>query len=85
MKLWEDKALKSETEKEFVQAKSLVNSKAIRYFSLVKASEKAPAEEADANAEKLSKAFAEAVSAVKTRDEKQAAYLAAHPEDATAA
>lgn len=103
MKLWEDKALKSNTEKEFVQAKSLVNTKALRYLTLVKNSEKANTEaeeaekllatdtsdkakakaeklraEADAYPEKIAKAFADAVEAIRTRDEKQAAYRAAH-------
>ena len=107
MNLWEDKALKSNTEKELVQAKSLVNTKSLRYFALVKASEKAnaqaeeaekllatdtsdkakaKAEKAKAAAavypEKLEKAFAEAGEAITTRDEKQAAYDAAHEEAA---
>lgn len=78
MKLWEDKALKSNAEKEYVKAKSQVNSKAMSYFAIVKASEdpKLTEEQKAEYALKIEKSFEEAVESIKLKDEKEAAFNA---------
>jgi hypothetical protein len=75
--LWASKAALSNAEKEYVQAKTLSNTKAIRYFAIVKASEKAKTEEEKATyPEKIEKCFNEAVSAIDTLKEKETAFEA---------
>lgn len=64
MELWEDKALKSNTEKDYFKAKSQVNAKVMSYLAVVKNGEKANAKfdkltAENAPAEKLEKAKAE--------------------------
>ena len=78
MKLWEDKALKSNAEKEYVKAKSQVNSKAMRYVATVKASEdpKHTEEQKAEYALKIEKKFEEAVEAIKIKEEKEEAFNA---------
>lgn len=77
MKLWEDKAVKSNAEKEYAKAKSQVNAKAMSYFAIVKAAEKAKSdEEKAAYAEKTKVSFEQAVEAILKKDEKQAEYEA---------
>lgn len=76
-KLWEDKAARSNAEGEYSKAKSQVNAKAMRYFAMVKAQEQAATEEEkNEYAAKVEKSFAEAVEAIKTKEEKEAAYNA---------
>lgn len=70
----ERKAELSNAEKEASQAKSQFNSKAMRYFSLVNASEKADdSEKADFKV-KLEAAFNDATAALETKLEKEAAF-----------
>ena len=78
MKLWEDKATKSNAESEYFKAKSQVNAAVMKYNALVKASEKPnlKEEEKAAYPEKIAKAFETAVVAIETRDEKEAAFEA---------
>ena len=78
MKLWEDKALKSNAEKDYVKAKSQVNSKAMSYFATVKASEdpKLTEEQKAEYALKIEKKFEEAVEAIKIKEEKEEAFNA---------
>ncbi len=71
MRLWEDKALKSNSEKDYIQAKSLVNSKAMKYFALVKSAEKVKAEEKEALDARIEKSFNDAVEAIKNKEEKE--------------
>ena len=75
-KLWEEKAAKSNAEKEYAMAKSQASAKAIRYFSIVKAYNNASEEEKALYAEKKEKNFAAAVEAIKTKEEKEAQYNA---------
>ena len=76
MKLWEDKATKSNAEKEYFKAKSQVNSAVMKYNALVKASEnpKLKEEEKAAYPEKIEKAFENAVVAIETSNEKEVAF-----------
>ncbi len=78
MKLWEEKALLNNTEKEYAKAKSQVNAKAMTYFAIVKASEnpKLSDEEKAAYPEKIQKAFDNAVEAIKIKNEKEEAFNA---------
>lgn len=78
MKLWEDKALKSNAEKEYAKAKSQVNAKAMTYFAIVKASEdpKLTEEEKAAYPEKIKNAFDNAVEAIEIKNEKEEAFNA---------
>lgn len=72
MELWAEKALKSNAEKDYAQAKSLVNSKAMKYFAVVKAAEQAKTEEEKtALTEKSQTSFNDAVEAIKTKEEKE--------------
>lgn len=73
MKLWEEKAIKSDAEMEYSKAKSQVNAKAMSYFAIVKASEnpKLTGEEKAAYPEKIQKAFDGAVEAIKIKDAKE--------------
>lgn len=73
MKLWEDKAIKSNAEKEYAKAKSQVNAKAMTYFAIVKASEdpKLSEEEKATYPEKIQNAFDIAVEAIKIKNEKE--------------
>ena len=76
-KLWEDKAAKSNAEKEYAKAKSQVNAKAMSYFAIVKAKEQATGDEEKAEyAAKVEKSFSEAVEAIKLKEEKEAEYNA---------
>lgn len=69
------KAELSNAEKEASQAKSQLNSKAMRYFSLVNVAEKAENEEQKKEyTEKVDAAFNEAVAALETKIEKEAAF-----------
>ena len=79
MKLWEDKATKSNAEKEYFKAKSQVNAAIMKYNTAVKASEnpKLTEEEKAAYPEKIEKAFENAVIAIETRNEKEVAFNAA--------
>ncbi len=70
----ERKAELSNAEKEASQAKSQFNSKAMRYFSLVNAAEKADDSEKAGYAEKLEAAFNDATAALETKLEKEAAF-----------
>ncbi len=78
MKLWEEKALLNNTEKEYAKAKSQVNAKAMTYFAIVKASEnpKLSDEEKAAYPEKIKTAFDNAVEAIKIKNEKEEAFNA---------
>ena len=76
-KLWEDKAAKSNAEKEFAKAKSQVNAKAMSYLAIVKAQSEAETDEAKAEyAAKEEKSFTEAVEAIKVKEQKEAEYNA---------
>lgn len=77
-KEWEEKAAKSNAEKEFVKAKSQVNASIMKYNALVKASqnEKLTEEEKTAYSEKIRSAFDAAVGAVKVKNEKELAFNA---------
>lgn len=78
MKLWEEKALKSNAEKDYFKAKSQVNSKVMSYFAVAKAADKAETEEQKVEyKEKVEKHFNDAVEAIKIKDEKEAAFNAA--------
>lgn len=78
MKLWEDKALKSNAEKDFFKAKSQVNAKVMNYLAIKKAAGKAETEEQKTEyAAKVEKNFNDAVEAIKLKDEKEAAFNAA--------
>ncbi len=79
MKLWEDKATKSNAEKEYFKAKSQVNAAVMKYNAIVKASEnpKLKAEEKELYTAKIEKAFENAVYAIVARDEKEVAFNAA--------
>jgi hypothetical protein len=73
--LWADKAAKSNAEKDYVQAKTLSNTRALRYFAAVKAQEEAKTEDDKATyAKNVEKAFDEAVAAIETLNEKKAVY-----------
>ena len=74
--LWEEKAAKSNAEKEYAMAKSQASAKAIRYFSVAKAYNEASEEEKALCAEKKEKNFAAAVEAIKVKEEKEAQYNA---------
>lgn len=75
MNLWEDKAVKSNAEKEYFKAKSQINAKAMGYFATKKNLELAETEEDKKTySEKLEKAFADAVNAIKVKDEKEAEF-----------
>ncbi len=78
MKEWEEKAAKSNAEKEFVKAKSQVNASVMTYNALVKALEnpKLSEEEKAAYPERIEKAFAAAVEAIKVKNEKEIAFNA---------
>jgi len=73
--LWESKAVKSNAEKDLIQAKSLVNAKAMTYFAAVKAKDN-PKEKDDKAVleERVEKCFTEAVEAIKIKEEKQTAF-----------
>ena len=75
-RLWEDKAAKSNAEKEYAKAKSQVSAKAMRYFAIVKAKENAPEEKKEEYANKVGKCFADAIEAIKVKEEKEAEYNA---------
>lgn len=75
MKLWEDKALKSNAEKDYFKAKSQVNSKVMNYLAIEKAAAKAETEEQKAEYKaKVEKSFNEAVEVIKIKDEKEKAF-----------
>lgn len=76
MKLWEDKATKSNAEGEYFKAKSQVNAAVMKYNAIVKASEnpKLKEEEKTVYPEKIEKAFENAVIAIETRNEKEVAF-----------
>lgn len=78
MKEWEDKAKKSNAEKEYFKAKSQVNAAVMKYNAIVKGADnpKLKEEEKAAYPEKIQKAFEAAVEAVKVKNEKEAAYNA---------
>lgn len=78
MKLWEDKATKSNAEKDYFKAKSQVNAAVMKYNAIVKASQKPNLKEAQKAAypAKIAKAFENAVIAIETRNEKQAEFEA---------
>lgn len=72
MGLWEEKALKSDAEREYVKAKSQAGAKAMSYFAIVKAAGKAKTEEERAEyAVKTEKSFQSAVEAIKIKEEKE--------------
>ena len=74
-RLWEEKALRADTEREYAKAKSQANAKAMSYFAIVKAADKAKTEEEKAKyALKTEKSFLEAVEAIKTKQEKEDAF-----------
>lgn len=79
MKLWEDKATKSNSEKDYFKAKSQVSASVMKYNAIVKASQKPNLKEEQKAAypAKIAKAFENAVTAIETRNEKQAAFEAA--------
>lgn len=79
MKLWEDKATKSNSEMEYFKAKSQVNAAVMKYNAIVKASEnpKLGATEKEAYAKKIESAFENAVKTIEYRNEKEAAFEAA--------
>lgn len=73
--LWEDRASKSNAEKEFIKAVSQSSAKAMRYFALQKSAQTAQTEEKRAEFKtKLAKSFDEAVEAIKIKAEKEAVY-----------
>lgn len=78
MKEWEDKAKKSNAEKEYFKAKSQVNASVMKYNAIVKGADnpKLKEEEKAAYPEKIQKAFEAAVEAVKVKNEKEVAYNA---------
>lgn len=74
---WEKKAQLSNAESEFFKAKSQVNSKAMSYFAVLKAKEKAETDEQrELYAQKAEKSFASAVEAIKLKDEKEKVFNA---------
>lgn len=79
MKLWEDKATKSNAESEYFKAKSQVNASVMKYNAIVKASQnpKLKEEEKAVYPDKIAKAFENAVIAIEARNEKEAAFEAA--------
>lgn len=77
MEEWETKAYKSNSEKEYFAAKSQVNAKAMKYFALVKAEEKAKTEEEKASyVDKIKASFDDAVAAILVKDEKEKVFEA---------
>ncbi len=78
MKLWEDKAAKSNAESEYFKAKSQVNAAVMKYNALVKASnnEKLTAEQKAEYPAKIDAAFETAVNAINAKYEKEAAFNA---------
>lgn len=73
---WEQKAAYSNAEKEYAQALSVVNSKAIKYNAMVANKEKAKEEEKAVWDERIANAFTEAVEAIKNKEAKEAAFEA---------
>ena len=77
MQAAEKAAALTNAEKDYVQASSIVNSKAMAYFAAVKAKE-TPKKDEDVSVleERVSKSFTEAIEAIKTKEEKEAAFEA---------
>ena len=77
MKLWKERTEKANAEKEYAKAKSQVNAKVMGYFAMQKAEARAKTEEKKAEyALKKEKNFADAVAAIKFKEEKEKIFLA---------